>query len=393
MFFGKKEKKGKEARAGNAQPEFQIETMPDVFYGGKNPEVYEHPQSGASAPAAGASIPKKNVPKKPLAPPKRPTPAPPRAGIFGNRRLVIIVSSILFVLAVGGISWYYIREANQTIPRGPGTQAPTTPATSVDIPIADVSEVPDVELSRETTTTEDGLATSTFEDTVPTTTPALADQPIIFPSTFLVDSPDIDNDDLTDLEEELFGTDSGNSDTDSDGYYDGLEVFNLYNPRGQAPIRLIDSGLVREYTHPLFQYRLYYPASWEVAAVDPAAKQVLISAASGDYIEIRAIDRQAGDSFVNWFAAFAPGQRFTDLDQFENRFEEEGYRREDGLVAYFAVNRIVYAVVYHPGVTGMVPYRSVMRMVMQSFRPNQTFVDLPDQNPLPPAPSATATPQ
>jgi hypothetical protein len=40
----------------------------------------------------------------------------------------------------------------------------------------------------------------------------------------------LDNDGLTDLEEEIFGTDSGTSDTDKDGYYDVRKLIICITP-------------------------------------------------------------------------------------------------------------------------------------------------------------------
>ena len=47
---------------------------------------------------------------------------------------------------------------------------------------------------------------------------------------------DNDNDGLSNLEEIEFGTDLNNPDTDGDGYYDGDEVDNGYNPLGEGEL-------------------------------------------------------------------------------------------------------------------------------------------------------------
>ena len=47
---------------------------------------------------------------------------------------------------------------------------------------------------------------------------------------------DSDNDGLSDKEEEFYGTDKNNSDTDGDGYKDGDEVKNGYNPLGAGKL-------------------------------------------------------------------------------------------------------------------------------------------------------------
>ncbi len=51
---------------------------------------------------------------------------------------------------------------------------------------------------------------------------------------------DTDEDDLADYWEELFGTDPDDSDTDGDGYLDGEEVENGYNPNGEGEMSEAD---------------------------------------------------------------------------------------------------------------------------------------------------------
>jgi hypothetical protein len=388
MLFGKKDKKKNPDQQAQEQPDFQISTMPDAFYGGKNPVVYQQ-QSQSAAPSV--SVQKKADTLEKKTQKTQISARVPKESILKNKIFIVSIG-ILFVSAVAGIIWYYISQANQTIPRAGQTTEQPTGGSLVEIPIGGVEETIGV-IQPETPTTSVDIATTTPENVVPTTTPSLADQPIEFPSTFLVDSPDLDNDGLTDREEELFGTDTGNADTDGDGYTDGLEVLNLYNPRGVAPIRLVDSGFVREYVHPLLGYRLYYPSEWEVGTVDPEGRQVLISTATGDFIEFRAIDKNQNESFVTWFGRNASGQQFADLDSFTNRFKEDGYIREDGLVAYFVMDRVVYVVVYHPGVTGTIPYRHVAEVVAQSFRPDQTFTELSQQGDLPTVPEENSASQ
>jgi len=215
-------------------------------------------------------------------------------------------------------------------------------------------------------------------------------RPLTLPRILLQDSADLDIDFLTDMEEEIFGTDSGIWDTDGDGYYDGQEVFNLYNPRGFAPVKLIDSGLVREYINPQRQYRVYYPIVWEAATVDVSGDHILFSSITGDFIEIRAAPKLAGESFPAWFARNLSGERFSDLTVINNRFKVDGYKRADDLVVYFESEAVVYMIIYQPAGTALdVPFRHIMQMIYQSFRPSGVGVQLPEQTVLPSAPEAS----
>mgnify|MGYP001598322476 FL=1 len=200
-----------------------------------------------------------------------------------------------------------------------------------------------------------------------------------FPNVQLLDSADLDSDSLTDVEEETFGIDPSKWDTDGDGYYDGQEAFNLYNPQGIAPMKIIDSGLVKEYINPTWQYRLYYPAQWALGTVEAEANHVLFSALSGDFVEVVAEKMNASETFADWFARKAVGQQFSDLQEFTNRFQENGWKRSDDLAAYFVREDNVFVLIYHPGNLDTIPYRHIMKMIMQSFRPAKTVVTIPEQ--------------
>lgn len=83
----------------------------------------------------------------------------------------------------------------------------------------------------------------------------------------LTNNIDADQDNLTREEEALFGSNINDSDTDDDGYTDGMEVLNLYNPVVAGGL-LVDSGLVTIFTDNLFKYRFLYPTSWVTDNID-----------------------------------------------------------------------------------------------------------------------------
>lgn len=375
-MFGKENKKG--VPLGTSAPEekskapIHMSSIPDIFYGGADPQIY-HAQT--------AKVPFSKKPERPASTTGVPSqPATAQAVVAPkNRKLFYILGSIFFLISVGLISWYYIRQMTPVSPVV--IQEPTAPR--VQEPVIPTEPTP-------TTSTPEIITPTTTEDEIVTTTPN--EGPILeFPRIVLVDSVDLDADSLTDVEEELFGTDSGTWDSDEDGYYDGQEVVNLYNPKQVAPVKLIDSGLVREYVNPKWQYRLYYPLGWEAASVDDNSDQVLFSAITGDYIEILAMEKGSDETFQDWFSKNAKGQSYTDTLAFINRFEVEGFKRQDNLVAYFVKGNTVYVIIYQPGTTGFIPFRHVMIMMMQSFRPTKTSVVLPEQTILPVVTSSEAT--
>lgn len=316
--------------------------------------------------------------------------------LFKNKKILIIIGSILFLILVGVIIWYYLSEAGIITKKVKNLESEKVQVQTNEIESADME---DQFIKKETIDNlDEEITTSTerVDEEITTSTEEIAEIEnlsnqeidIIFPKITFTNSVDLDSDGLTDLEEEIFGTDSGNSDTDGDGYYDGLEVNNLYNPRGFAPVKLIDSGLVAEYVNPIWQYRLYYPTSWQIGEVDSEYRQVLFSTATGDFIEVLVMQKQTEETFDDWFANKAVGQRITDLQDFKNRFQEIGKKRQDNLVNYFIKDNNIYIIIYHPvNENGFIPFRQIIQMMTQSFRPTKTHISIPEQTILPVAPT------
>ncbi len=396
-MFGKK-KKNKEKK-DSAASQYDVKAMPDIFYGGKNPTIYEEqaPASKKTTSKNKKNIPEKKiapVPKKPISPPvpsptgvhvdkkkgkinipKGAKPMPKRKpGLFGNK-LFVIGGIIVIVLALGGITWFYLgqRVEPDTTPPPPTLPVPESSDTAAD--------------STDTLEDEDDTPLEASEDTDEENTDSSQALGIQFPRIILSDSADIDADQLTDLEEELFKTDSGVWDTDKDGYFDGQEVANLYNPTGFAPVKIIDSGLVSEYINPTWGYRIYYPVSWVIGEVDANASQVLISDITGDYVEVLVKQKQATETFSDWFAREASDQFITDIQEKENRFKQSVWKRKDGMVGFIVDNTAVYVIIYHPDETDQVGFRHVMEMMLQSFRLGSGNIVLPDQPVLPKPPA------
>lgn len=415
-MFDKKEKKQQQkfsSKSDGAEEKIaaNVTTIPQEFFGGANPVVYPKQSeakekkniqvdatttdgSVAGTPSARhmamsvndaqqalnamkADAPQSKVEKEKKLPEKgtgvrAAKPAPKK-----SKSPFVFVGVFIVVLAIlGGASWYYLfREQPQqqntfvTLPPAPAVTPPPPPP-----PPAVTTTIP--------------TPPEPVEPPVPTTTPGLNPTALRFPRILLADSTDLDVDSLTDEEEALFGTDVGIWDSDNDGYYDGQEVFNLYNPSGFAPVRLIDSGLIRDYAHPQWKYRIYYPITWEVATLGEDEKQALFSSITGDFIEVRVMEKDANETFEMWFTRSTQDQLFTDLQPFENRFEETGMKRHDDLVAYFPTDTHVFILIYNPGVIDSIPYRHVMQMMYQSFRPGRNITVLPEQ-PVIPAPPTT----
>ncbi len=359
MFgFGKKKTKKPEKVSKN------IQVIPEEFYGAKDPSIHYETNNKFKT--------NKSIELK-----GRPSLTKNSLGgvseMFNNKKIKYSLIIFLFLISTGLISWYYIDQARPK---------------SIPVAVEEKEEsviMPPVEVEEEEVVVEEEPVVEEIkvEEEVPILVDTDDEPVLIFPSIILTDSPDADNDSLTDLEEELFNTDSGTWDTDGDGYYDGQEVFNLYNPTGLAPMKLVDAGLVQEYVNPVWQYRVYFPVGWSMGEVDSSGRQVLFSSIYGDYIEIFVAEKDSNVSFAGWFGKEAVGQKFSDLQKFTNRFKEDGWKRKDNLTAYFVSDEQIYVMIYHTGSSEFLSFRHIMQVMAQSFRPTKTILDIPEQTVLP----------
>ncbi len=365
----------------SARESLDIQKIPDIFYGGNNPVIYETlPTSKSTGIVSDRTVtPAATTSPRPSQFTEPVTPVPVSKLIW----IVVIVG----IIVVGGASAYFVIQylsARENVITSTSTSTIVTsaPTTTLSTTTSIIMVSSTVSSASSTTSTSGGV----------TSTSSLTTNFLEFPPVNLGTTADIDLDRVTDIEEVLYGTDSGGWDTDEDGYYDGLEVTNLYNPRGFAPVRIIDSGLVREYINQFSGYRIYYPMQWQQGAVDPEARQVLFSAITGEYVEVRVFPKAANSTFADWFQLNASGEQFGSLSPFTNRFGTQGFRRSDNLVAYFSTDLYVFTLLYHQSDSrAPVPFRTTFEMMYQSFRPSQTSAQLPEQQQIETLPITTTS--
>jgi hypothetical protein len=388
------DRKKKQTKKVEKESDVAVRTIPDIFYGGKDPEIY-HPRSVKEKPLKEKPQKKeeeKEEIKEPVGVEKpqlvrahtQPKPAgatlqqpqTPQLHEPKKRSRLFFILILLLVLAIAfGATWFFLlRDAPASAP----------------LPSAPVFEQPD-----ETGQDDDVQAEP------PTVEERVEEDPIVrgpvkikLPSTFAITSADLDNDELTDAEEEVFGTDPGIWDTDEDGYFDGLEPRNLYSPRGFAPTKIIDSGLVQEYVNPLTGYRVYYPVNWVVDTLVEDGSHVLISAITGDFVSIQVHEKDTFQSFNAWFAQHIDGS-IIDMSSQANRFQMDYYMHESRRAAIYETDTHVMTIMYTIGPSGQVLYPQIMEMIVQSFRSQRTDATIPEQPILPNTtpPDAASSPE
>lgn len=353
-MFGSPKKEPENQPSAEPKIAVAVTTIPTDFYAGANPTItFKDVQKVITAKAEGAMTPgDKKALDKATAPGSGVAGHP--ATLLGNRSKLLAIGGGLFGLFVIGAGVFYWSQS-----KAPATPvAPPPKPTTIIKPVV----VP--------TTTIIDVATQP----APTTTPVVSLQSTLeFPSTLLSKAPDLDSDGLTDQEEDIFKTDPGIADTDSDSYLDGSEVYHLYNPIEKEPSKLLDSASITNFVNPNFNYQLYYPTGWALGNVNQDYRDMLFSAISGDHVEVRVFDKDLGQTFVDWFSAAAPGQKYSDITSFATRFGDAGVRRNDKLVYYFVSGSRIYAFVYHSnGQT--VNYPGIIEMMARSFKANDQLI-------------------
>lgn len=341
-----------------SESEIVVSTIPEEFYGGKNPVV------SFKNVATEVDIKEKNPiltenEKKAF---HQKTSVGAQEGewhlinLVTNPKFLALFAGIIFIVSVLGVGGYYYIKNAYFSEKNELTPTPVV-ETIPEVPSEPVVETQEPEIVQEVEPPKEPEVPEIISTEVP----------MEFPSVLLAESADLDNDDLTDLAEEEFGTDPGNFDSDSDSYPDGVEVYYLYNPKGFEPQKLVDSSLVKVYENQNFSYKIYIPINWAVGAVDEEERQVLFSTLSGENIEIRVFDLKPEESFENWFSRMALNQSFSSLIDFETRAGYQGKARNDNLVYYFLNNDKVYVLLYHTTDSMIVNYKSVLSLVARSL--------------------------
>jgi hypothetical protein len=244
-------------------------------------------------------------------------------------------------------------------------------------------------ISLSATSTES--ATTTFSEIVSgTSTPLVA--PFVSSSTsteqeIVVFGPDTDKDRLSDIEERIYKTDPKKPDTDADGIIDGVELKNLTNPIKGEGAMLKDSGLVSVFTNRTYHFSFFYPNfpdEWAVSALDQTEKEIIASAATGEYISIRVEENPQKLLVLDWYTGiYAVGKRAQAV-QTLSFGAWNMLMQENGRVYYLAqkdeysevLTPYVYVLTYAANAKKELNYLTTFEMMVRSFSPQEMTVSL-----------------
>lgn len=186
----------------------------------------------------------------------------------------------------------------------------------------------------------------------------------------LVLAKDTDFDLLTDIEEGIWGTDPVNSDTDGDGYGDGIEIQNLYNPKisGSGTGKLEDSDLIENYVNTKYGYSIFYPSSWQKSSLADGSQEIIFKSNTNEFIGV-IVQKNITEyeNIEDWYIAQYEG---VENGGFENVLigNWSGIKSSDGLNVYLMNNGFIYTIVHNIGLKTELNYSTTFDMMLKSFQ-------------------------
>ena len=293
-----------------------IYVIPAEYYGGAFPKTSAH---GRVSPPEGAPL----------------VPAPARK--FSTVKIAVVVVAVLFFAVVGGATWYFTRELKAPVP------APSLPTAEVPAPVSEPAPLNEPQAVPEPAVT-------------PTPAPASPLPPGL--------SDDSDHDGMTEAEEVLYGTSASMPDTDSDGYLDGHELINLYNPGGTAPEKLEPTGFAVRYKLEKFPLELLYPRSWQVNP-ESDGKITVFQAGDGEAVSLTIVENLEKQPMAEWMVSHGPQTEI--IPWTSNKQGVGGYATTSGDAVYLDAGNGQVAVFRYTPVAGLPRYQTTMKMMANSF--------------------------
>ncbi|MGI5827170.1 MAG: hypothetical protein ACOX6C_01875 [Patescibacteria group bacterium] len=265
---------------------------------------------------------------------------------------VLIAVGILVLVVVLGAGYWFIIKPILEKPTSTPNQVENTYQAPIDQELTDYPVEPtDTEIAT-TSPINDGSASSTELAATSTATSTeeiiSEDMPVV--TSPLVESPDTDNDGLTDAEERVAGTDPENADTDNDGltdaeervagtdpenadtdndgYSDLQELLSGYDPLVSNEKLGISSALQANSLDG--QARILYPVDWSVVE-SPSTNTVVFSDSDQAFIQATYHSNDSALSAGAWLANEMPGAVAKEFISGEGW---TGFILDDGLSAY-----------------------------------------------------------
>ncbi|MCX6800187.1 MAG: thrombospondin type 3 repeat-containing protein [Candidatus Falkowbacteria bacterium] len=183
---------------------------------------------------------------------------------------------------------------------------------------------------------------------------------------FANSNADTDGDGISDKEEQVFGTNPQLVDSDADGFKDKEEILSLNNPIGAGTI-LSDSAIVR-HTNSILNFEVYYPASWSVVAMG-TNDSVMFKSSDNQNVLVLSPTNTNSMTMEEWYYAEVSARRIQD-SQRVTKNGWQGVLSPDGLTMYLAYpgSKKIFVLSYTSGVSTVSDYKTVFDMMVNSFK-------------------------
>ena len=279
-----------------------------------------------------------------------------RPATKAGRGAKIIIFALTFTLILGavvaGALWYL----NKNLPARPG--ANNVALTDDTNARENINQPPTNDLTNQLANDNAAQVTNQISNNDNSITND-ADQPPVANEQNL----DLDGDGLTIDEEALFLTNVAKNDSDRDGYSDGQEVINLFNPLVPGQ-NLENSGLVTRYRNLNFKYSLLIPQAWLPSPANAEASEVILlsNSESGEFITVQAAlngDQQSLEDLASSY--------FTSGEQPENYSLAGQPALRSKTRALSVVASIIYVIDYQYNTSSSVHFYSVYEMILKSW--------------------------
>ncbi len=224
-----------------------------------------------------------------------------------NPLILIALLVIVVIGTIGGVLFLVLgqsKDSRITLLGSKQQKKPGQDTTSTKDQPKETTTIPDSLLSQVATSTQVIIEQSPVASVSPTVAPSLQVSPS--PSgvpqlVMLSQAADVDNDELTDKEEELWRTDPQKPDTDDDGFLDGPELLNLYDPTKGDRARLVDSSVALNYKNQTYRYSFLYPSKMIASPSNNSEREVILSSSTGELFSVMVQDNPQRLVPLDWY--------------------------------------------------------------------------------------------
>jgi len=190
--------------------------------------------------------------------------------------------------------------------------------------------------------------------------------PSLAETTVLPLSADADLDGLTDVEEQLYGTNPNKPDTDSDGYTDFAEMKNAYNPLGSG--KLSDVKLFGSYTDSLDRFTASYPQGWSATKVNNDS--VRFTASPDEFVIVLVQSNPKKLLITDWYKEAVPSAIPATLET-ETIGSDRGIFTPDRRSFYFVPKNntgAVYVISYNVGTLVKTNFAATFDLIIRGLQ-------------------------